>query len=159
MANAFIGLGGNLQDPQAQVARALRDLDRLPSSRVIRRSSLYRSAPVGYADQPDFVNAVAELETTLAPRALLAELLAIEKRYGRIREFQNSPRTLDLDLLLYGDLVLREAGLTLPHPRMHERSFVLVPLREIAPDATIPGVGAVKSLPACDPRCLNRLVS
>lgn len=138
---ATIGLGANLNDPAAQVEYALAELDRLPGTRLLARSSLYASAPVGYVDQPDFINAVAQVETGLAPHALLAALLDIEHRHGRERSFRNAPRTLDLDLLLYGAAHFHEDGLTLPHPRMHERGFVLLPLLEIAPDAAIPGRG------------------
>jgi 2-amino-4-hydroxy-6-hydroxymethyldihydropteridine diphosphokinase len=138
---ATIGLGANLNDPAAQVEYALAELDRLPGTRLLARSSLYASAPVGYVDQPDFINAAAQIETTLAPRALLAALLDIEHRHGRERSFRNAPRTLDLDLLLYGEAHFHEEGLTLPHPRMHERGFVLLPLLEIAPDTMIPGRG------------------
>ncbi len=138
---ATIGLGANLNDPAAQVEYALAELDRLPATRLIARSSLYASAPVGYVDQPDFINAVAQVETELAPRALLAALLDIEHRHGRERSFRNAPRTLDLDLLLYDGAHFHEDGLTLPHPRMCERGFVLLPLLEIAPDTTIPGRG------------------
>lgn len=147
---ATIGLGANLNDPAERVEYALAELDRLPGTRLTARSSLYASAPVGYVDQPDFINAVAQVETDLAPRALLVALLDIEHRHGRERSFRNAPRTLDLDLLLYGDAHFHEEGLTLPHPRMHERGFVLLPLLEIAPDATIPGRGrAADWLPAC----------
>src|SRR5512142_2656055 len=121
MHEAFIGLGSNLADPVAQVSNALEMLNRLPQTRVLRRSSLYRSAPVGYLDQPDFINAVAQLETALSPRALLDALLALEQECGRTREFQNAPRTLDLDVLLYDDLRLHEPGLTIPHPEMQRR--------------------------------------
>jgi 2-amino-4-hydroxy-6-hydroxymethyldihydropteridine diphosphokinase len=138
---ATIGLGANLNDPAAQVEYALAELGRLPGTRLVARSSLYASAPVGYVDQPDFINAVARVETSLAPRALLAALLEIEHRHGRERSFRNAPRTLDLDLLLYGDAHFHEEGLTLPHPRMTERAFVLLPLLEIAPETTIPGRG------------------
>jgi 2-amino-4-hydroxy-6-hydroxymethyldihydropteridine diphosphokinase len=138
---ATVGLGANLNDPAAQVEYALSELDRLPGTRLIARSSLYASAPVGYVDQPDFINAVAQVETTLAPRALLAALLDIEHRHGRERSFRNAPRTLDLDLLLYGNALFHEDGLTLPHPRMSERGFVLLPLLEIVPDIMIPGRG------------------
>ncbi len=138
---ATIGLGANLDDPAAQVEYALAELDRLPHTRLVARSPLYASAPVGYVDQPDFINAVAQVETGLAPRALLAALLDIEHRHGRERSFRNAPRTLDLDLLLYGAARFHEPGLALPHPRMHERAFVLRPLLDIAPDATIPGRG------------------
>ena len=147
---ATIGLGANLNDPAAQVEYALAELDRLPGTRLLARSSLYASAPVGYVDQPDFINAVAQIETSLAPRTLLAALLDIEHRHGRERSFRNAPRTLDLDLLLYGDAHFHEEGLTLPHPRMHERGFVLLPLLEIAPDTVIPGHGrAADRLAAC----------
>lgn len=147
---ATIGLGANLNDPAAQVEYALAELDRLPGTRLLARSSLYASAPVGHVDQPDFINAVAQVETGLAPRALLAALLDIEHRHGRERSFRNAPRTLDLDLLLYGSAHFHEDGLTLPHPRMHERGFVLRPLLEIAPDAVIPGHGrAANWLAAC----------
>jgi 2-amino-4-hydroxy-6-hydroxymethyldihydropteridine diphosphokinase len=138
---ATIGLGANLDDPAAQVEFALAELDRLPATKLLARSRLYASAPVGYVDQPDFINAVAQVETALAPRALLAALLDIEHRHGRERSFRNAPRTLDLDLLLYGAAHFHEEGLTLPHPRMHERGFVLLPLLEIAPDTVIPGRG------------------
>ncbi len=143
---AFIALGSNLADPAAQVRAGFDALAALPGARLTARSSLYRSAPAGYAEQPDFINAVAALETSLAPRALLDALLAIELSHGRVREFLNAPRTLDLDVLLYGELQLHEHGLTLPHPRMHERAFVLLPLAEIAPRCVIPGRGAVIDL-------------
>jgi len=140
-AIAAVGLGANLNDPAAQVEYALAELDRLPGTRLLAHSALYASAPVGYVDQPDFINAVAQVETSLAPRALLAALLDIEHRHGRERSFRNAPRTLDLDLLLYGNAHFHEDGLTLPHPRMTERAFVLLPLLEIAPEAVIPGHG------------------
>ncbi|HXF67321.1 MAG TPA: 2-amino-4-hydroxy-6-hydroxymethyldihydropteridine diphosphokinase [Burkholderiales bacterium] len=143
---AFVALGANLGDPPAQIRSALRALAGLPATRLVRRSSLYRNPPAGLREQPDFVNAVAMVETALAPRALLGELLAIERAHGRVRDFPNAPRTLDLDLVLYGDLELREPGLTIPHPRMLERAFVLVPLAEIAPEAVVPGAGRVADL-------------
>lgn len=154
----FVGLGSNLADPHAQVLQAMRELAHLPQVRVVGRSSLYRSAPVGYVDQPDFINAVAQLQTSLSPRALLDALLALEQRCGRTREFINAPRTLDLDVLLYDDLQLHEHGLTIPHPQMHLRAFVLQPLLEIAPDGVIPGVGAVEEAAArCAGQELERL--
>jgi 2-amino-4-hydroxy-6-hydroxymethyldihydropteridine diphosphokinase len=143
---AFVGLGSNLDDPVQQVETAIAELDALSSSRVVRRSRLYRTRPVGCADQPDFVNAVAELETRLQPRVLLRELLALERRHRRVRGPRNGPRTLDLDLLLYDGQELAEPELTLPHPRMHERAFVLMPLFEIAPQADIPGHGRVSAM-------------
>lgn len=145
-AIAFVALGSNLDAPREQVARGMLEIGALPETRLVKRSSLYRTAPVGFLEQPDFINAVVMVETALAPHALLDGLLAIERRHGRVREFTNAPRTLDLDVLLYGDLVLHEHGLTLPHPRMHERAFVLQPLAEIAPDTVIPGRGRVADL-------------
>jgi 2-amino-4-hydroxy-6-hydroxymethyldihydropteridine diphosphokinase len=130
---AYVGIGSNLEDPRAQVLSAFGELDRLPHTRVMKRSSLYRSAPVGHADQPDFINAVAQLETGLPAERLLAELQEVEQRHGRRRSFRNAPRTLDLDVLLFGDAAIRTEALTVPHPRMHERAFVLKPLMEIAP--------------------------
>lgn len=141
---AFIGLGSNLSGPREQISRALQALDSLPHTRVLAQSSLYRSAPVGFLEQPDFINAVAKLETALNPRALLDALLKLERECGRTREFRNAPRTLDLDVLLYDDLRYHEHGLTIPHPQMHLRAFVLQPLLEIAPDCAIPGIGSVK---------------
>lgn len=146
MVTAYIGLGANLDDPAAQVEQALEELSRLTESRLAARSSLYSSAPVGYAEQPDFINAVAAIETRLSPRGLLEALLDIEHTHGRNRTFRNAPRTLDLDLLLYGDAHFHEENLTLPHPRMHERAFVLLPLVEIAPGLMIPGHGSVDAL-------------
>ena len=156
---AFIGLGSNLADPLAQVSSALDALGRLPQLRVVRRSSLYRSAPVGYLEQPDFINAVAQLETGLTPRALLDALLALEHEFGRTREFCNAPRTLDLDLLLYDDLQHHEHGLTIPHPQMHLRAFVLQPLLELAPDCLIPGIGpAAEAALRCGDQKLEKVV-
>lgn len=140
-SSAFVALGSNLAEPEAQVLQAFAALNALPQTRLCAQSALYRAAPVGYAEQPDFINAVALLETTLSAHDLLQSLLRIERDSGRIRDFRNAPRTLDLDLLLYGGLIMHEAGLTLPHPRMHERAFVLLPLLEIAPDCVIPGQG------------------
>ncbi|GAB5604531.1 2-amino-4-hydroxy-6-hydroxymethyldihydropteridine diphosphokinase [Sideroxyarcus sp. TK5] len=155
---AFIGLGSNLAEPAAQVNHALRALGELPQTRLLKVSSLYRSAPVGYLDQPDFINAVAQVETGLAPRALLDALLALELECGRTREFKDAPRTLDLDVLMYDDLVHHEHGLTVPHPQMHLRAFVLLPLLEIAPDCIIPGVGAAAvAMAGCAGQQLERL--
>jgi 2-amino-4-hydroxy-6-hydroxymethyldihydropteridine diphosphokinase len=155
---AFIGLGANLGDPQAQLRRALLALAGLQGTRLVAASSLYRSAPVGHPAQPDFVNAVAEIETRLGAQALLGELLATEARFGRVRQFPNAPRTLDLDLLLYGDRVIAEPGLVVPHPRMHERAFVLAPLAEIAPDVAIPGKGRARTLlAACSDQKIERI--
>lgn len=144
--DTFIALGANLGDPIGQILRAVEELGRLPGTRLYTRSSLYRSRPVGGPAQPDYVNAVARLTTLLPPRELLRHCLAIEARHGRRRLSTNAPRTLDLDLLLYDGLIMNEPGLTLPHPRMHERGFVLQPLAEIAPDVIIPGRGDVRRL-------------
>jgi len=145
---AFVGLGSNLEHPRRQLARALAEISRLPRTRIIASSRNYCSAPLGGAGpQPDYVNAAAALSTALAPSALLARLHAIERRHGRRRrpgEARDLPRVLDLDLLLVGRRRSRRARLTLPHPRMHERAFVLVPLLEIAPAATIPGRGSAR---------------
>jgi 2-amino-4-hydroxy-6-hydroxymethyldihydropteridine diphosphokinase len=155
--SAFVGLGSNLDDPYRQLQRAFLALADLPDTSVKARSSLYRSAPLGYADQPDFLNAVAEIETGLSARALLAALLDIEHRHGRERTFRNAPRTLDMDILLYGNLRLHEHGLTIPHPQMHLRAFVLLPLLEIAPDVVIPAIGsAQEALLACRDQALER---
>ena len=142
VSRAYIGLGSNLDNPASQVERAFDELACLPSSRLLTRSSLYRSAPLGRLDQPDFINAVAYIETALAPHELLKALLEIEHNHGRMREYPNAPRTLDLDILMYDDLQCNEHCLILPHPRMHQRAFVLQPLLEIAPDSSIPGRGA-----------------
>lgn len=148
-SRAYVGLGSNLDDPRRHVESALQALDRLPGTRLVGRSSLHRTAPVGYSDQPDFVNAAAAVETTLAPRELLVALLGIEAAHGRRRSFRNAPRTLDLDLLVHEAVPhCDEPGLTLPHPRMHERAFVLLPLAQIAPGLVIPGQGRVDALVA-----------
>jgi 2-amino-4-hydroxy-6-hydroxymethyldihydropteridine diphosphokinase len=143
---AYVALGANLEDPVAQVKAGIAALATLPRTQLRAESSLYRTAPVGYADQPDFINAVAAIDTELSPRGLLDALLAIEIEHGRVRQFANAPRTLDLDVLLYADWQVHEDGLTIPHPRMHERAFVLAPLNEIAPDCVIPGRGKVGAL-------------
>ncbi len=143
---AFVALGSNLQDPAQQVIQGFELLARLPGTQLVKRSSLYRTAPVGYDNQPDFINAVAEIDTELGAPELLRALLAAETRQGRERPFPNAPRVLDLDLLLYDDLTLHTPELTLPHPRMQERGFVLHPLAEIAPDLQIKGHGRVIDL-------------
>ncbi|NJD25140.1 MAG: 2-amino-4-hydroxy-6-hydroxymethyldihydropteridine diphosphokinase [Betaproteobacteria bacterium] len=158
MTTAYVALGANLGDPGATVRAALTALAALPDSRVVRASSLYRTAPVGLADQPDFINAVAELATGLEPPALLTALLAIEQDFGRRRAGRNGPRTLDLDLLLYGDREIHLPGLSVPHPRMHLRAFVLLPLAEIAPALAIPGRGTLAAwLPAVAGQGIERL--
>ena len=155
---AFVGLGSNLSDPRDQILRALQALAALPDTQVRARSALYRSAPVDYLQQPDFINAVVQLETRLTPRELLDALLGLERGFGRTRDFRNSPRTLDLDVLLYDDLQHHEHGLTIPHPQMHKRAFVLRPLLEIAPDCVIPGLGAAAdALHGCTGQQLERI--
>jgi 2-amino-4-hydroxy-6-hydroxymethyldihydropteridine diphosphokinase len=142
--SAFIGLGANLDNPREQLLRALDELAHLPDSKLVAKSSLWRSAPLGYADQPEFMNAVAQLETELPADTLLDQLHNVESLHRRERSFRNAPRTLDLDLLMYGKEERASRTLTLPHPRMHERAFVLQPLLEIAPDAVIPGRGSAR---------------
>ena len=160
MARAFVGVGANLGDPAAQVRAAIAALAALPGTLLVTASSLYRTAPVGYADQPDFVNAAALLETALAPRALLEALQAIEARSGRARSFKDAPRVLDLDLLLYGREVIDEPGLGVPHPRLHERAFALAPVVEIDPAAVIPGRGPARDwLARCTDQRIARLPS
>lgn len=158
MNTAFVALGANLGDPAATIRAAFAALANLPESRIKHTSSLYRTAPVGIEEQPDFVNAVAELETTLAPENLLDALLEIEQRFGRIRAERNGPRTLDLDILFYNDLQLDLPRLTLPHPRLHLRAFVLQPLAEIAPFMALPGRGTIAAwLPAVANQGICRL--
>lgn len=146
MSRAWIGLGSNLDDPPARVRQALDWLDQLPRTRRRRTSSLYGSRPVGPADQPDFINAVAELETGLAPTVLLDALQALEDRAGRVRRRRWGERSLDLDILLYDDRVVNEPRLHIPHPRLAERAFVLVPLAEAAPELRLPDGRAVAEL-------------
>jgi len=134
---AYVGLGSNLGDRAAYLLLGLSALSRLPETRLLRLSPVYETDPVG-PPQPPYLNMVAELETELSPKGLLAEMLRIEKALGRERRERWGPRTLDLDLLLYGDLVLEEAGLSVPHPRLHERAFVLVPLLDLLPEGRHP---------------------
>ena len=146
MPNAYIGLGSNLGEPVAQLSAALEAMARMPETGLVARSSLYRSAPIGEPAQPDFVNAVARVETALAPEALLEALQHIERAHGRARPFPGAPRTLDLDLLLYADQHIHSTTLTVPHPRLHERAFVVRPLAEIAPERLVPGFGRARDL-------------
>jgi len=158
---AYVALGSNLDDPRAQVERALAALDQLPQTRCVLRSSLYRSRPFGPVEQPDFVNAVAGLLTALEPAALLASLQALETRLGRERPAVRwGPRRIDLDLLVHGSVRVAQPGLELPHPGIAERAFVLAPLAEIAPDLDVPGVGRVGALLAqLDSSGLERLAT
>jgi 2-amino-4-hydroxy-6-hydroxymethyldihydropteridine diphosphokinase len=155
---AYVALGANIGDPKATLLAAFAALANLPESRLARCSSLYLTAPVGLHNQPDFINAVALLETTLAPEALLDALFDIEARFGRVRRDRNGPRTLDLDLLLYNDAELDLPRLTLPHPRLHLRAFVLLPLAELAPELNIPRRGSLAAwLPAVANQGITRL--
>jgi 2-amino-4-hydroxy-6-hydroxymethyldihydropteridine diphosphokinase len=150
---AYIGIGSNLQDPLAQVGCALQELEGLPRSRCTRASGLYRSPPMGPPSQPDYINAVVGLKTRLAPQALLRELQTIERRHGRRRGVDRwGPRTLDLDLLLYGELMLESEGLIIPHPGLVGRNFVLYPLLELGGDIPVPGHGPVVRLAEACPR-------
>lgn len=146
MIRAYVALGSNLGNPAATLDEAIETLAGLRGSILKAMSSLYRTAPVGLKRQPDFINAVVALDTRLPARELLDELFCVEARFGRERSVKNAPRTLDLDLLLYGDQVQDDPSLTLPHPRMHERAFVLTPLAEIAPGVVIPGHGPIEVL-------------
>jgi 2-amino-4-hydroxy-6-hydroxymethyldihydropteridine diphosphokinase len=144
-ATAYIALGSNLGDSAAIVREAIRELGELPSTRLVRSSSLYRTDALADTPQPEYINAVAEIASQLAPSTLLAALLEIESRHGRRRTVPNAARSLDLDLLLYGCEVIDLPGLKVPHPRMHQRAFVLAPLVEIAPECRIPGRGPARA--------------
>ena len=147
VARAYVGVGSNLGDSRAQVLAAIRALESLAETSSLRASSLYSTPPWGLLDQPPFVNAAVVLETSLPPRAMLEALLSIERNAGRVRDGERwGPRTLDLDLLHVEGVQLAEAGLTLPHPRIAERAFVLLPLHELAPQLSIPGQGRVDEL-------------
>lgn len=155
---AYIGLGSNLDDPRAQLEQALQELARLPGSSLRARSALYASMPLDHSDQPDYVNAVAQLQTRLPALLLLDHLQAIEQAHQRVRTRHWGPRTLDLDLLLYGDQRIDQPRLQVPHPQMHLRSFVLRPLQEIAPGLSLPGLPPLAELiDACDSLRLQRL--
>ena len=146
MTRAYVGIGSNIGEPRRRLQAAIEELKQLADTGTILASGLYRSAPLGYVKQPDFLNAVVRFDTRLAPQALLDRLQEIEGRHGRQRPFPGAPRTLDLDLLLYGEQTIDTPRLKVPHPRMHERAFVLKPLAEIAPQAAIPGRGKAREL-------------
>lgn len=139
--DAYIALGSNLGDREANIAGAIEAIAQLPDTAVVRCSTIIQTDPVGPEGQGPYLNGVAHIQTSLEPRQLLDQLLAIEARFGRYRagEQRWGPRTLDLDVLIYADRIIDEPGLSIPHPRLHERAFVLIPLSEIAPDITIPG--------------------
>jgi 2-amino-4-hydroxy-6-hydroxymethyldihydropteridine diphosphokinase len=145
-ARAFIALGSNLGDRERTIEQAVALLRGHPAIEVLAESSLRETEPWGPVAQPAYLNGAVEIETTLEPRALLGVLLDVERRLGRVREERWGPRTIDLDLLVYGDAVLDEPGLTLPHPRLHERAFVLEPLHELDPALVVPGRGTVAEL-------------
>ena len=145
MTLAYVGLGANLGEPRRQLTEALTAMSGLPETRLAGHSSFYRTAPIGNENQPEFLNAVAALDTRLAPGVLLEGLQGIERRHHRERPYPNAPRTLDLDLLLFGEEKIARPGLTVPHPRMHERAFVLQPLLELDPVISIPGKGKAKT--------------
>ncbi|TML35755.1 MAG: 2-amino-4-hydroxy-6-hydroxymethyldihydropteridine diphosphokinase [Actinobacteria bacterium] len=148
MTTAFVGIGSNLGEPERQIAAALEELAAEDGIELVAASTLRETEPVGYLDQPSFLNGAAQLETALPPRELLERLLEIESRLGRVRGEgpRFGPRTIDLDLLLYGDETIDEPGLTVPHPRLAERRFALEPLAELAPGLEIPGLGPVQAL-------------
>jgi 2-amino-4-hydroxy-6-hydroxymethyldihydropteridine diphosphokinase len=156
-STAYLSLGGNLGDPIKSMAEALRLVDAQEGTRVVAVSSPYRTPPWGKLDQPHFLNAAAEISTILAPRALLDLCLDIERRLKRVRQERWGPRLIDIDMLTFGDRVIEEPGLEVPHPRMLERAFVLAPLAEIAPDAIIAGMPASERLAAIDTAGIERL--
>ena len=157
MIRAYVGLGANLGEPRRQLTEAIIAMSGLPETRLAGHSSFYRTAPVGSVNQPEFLNAVAALDTRLAPGVLLEGLQGIERRHGRERPFLDAPRTLDLDLLLFGDEQIARPGLTVPHPRMHQRAFVLRPLLELDPGISIPGKGGAGAfLAACASQKIER---
>jgi 2-amino-4-hydroxy-6-hydroxymethyldihydropteridine diphosphokinase len=155
---AYIGIGANLGDASASVQLAMAQLERLPDSRLTARSALFRSAPVD-ADGDDYVNAVVQLQTQLAPPHLLEALQQIEQAFGRERPYRNAPRTLDLDILLYGSQQIATSTLTVPHPRLTQRAFALIPLLQLDPFVTIPGQGPAHVFaPALAPQKIARIV-
>lgn len=157
-ACCYIALGSNLNQPEQQIMSAIAAIRQMPATRLEHQASLYQSAPLGFTDQPSFINTVIQVTTRLTPTELLAGLQAIEHQFGRERTFANAPRTLDLDLLLYNDLCLVEPELHIPHPRMHLRAFVLVPLLELSPDVRIPGLGAAQDwLPGVSSQSIKKI--
>ena len=161
MVPAYIGIGSNLNDPVRQVREAMEELEMIPDSLLIARSSLYGSTPMGPADQPDYVNAVVALDTVLSAEELLRALQAIEQELGRVRDGEQwGPRVVDLDLLLYGRETIRTADLTVPHPGLHERDFVIIPLAEIAGNLNVPGHGPLGVLLArCESHSVRKLAA
>ncbi|ADV13208.1 2-amino-4-hydroxy-6-hydroxymethyldihydropteridine diphosphokinase [Mesorhizobium sp. M7A.F.Ca.CA.001.09.2.1] len=158
-STVYLSLGGNLGDPAKSMSAALRMLDADADTRVTGVSSLYRTPPWGKLDQPDFLNAAAEISTVLAPRALLDLCLDAERKLKRVREERWGPRLIDIDILVFGDRVIHETGLEVPHPRMLERAFVLAPLAEIAPGLVVSGRSITDRLVAVDTSGIERLSS
>lgn len=157
MTVAYVGMGANIGDPRGQLLAAWDAIGRLPDTRALARSAFYRTAPVGYENQPDFLNGVGKIDTALEAHALLAQLQEIERDLGRERSFRDAPRSIDLDLLLYGNETIDTPDLKVPHPRMHERAFVLKPLLELDPDVAIPGRGnAADQMRACAGQRVDR---
>lgn len=155
---AYIAIGSNLLNPINQVLTACNEIGMIPKTNLVKKSSCYSSPPLGYKDQPDFINAVVLIETELSPRELLTELQMIEHLHKRKRSFPNAPRTIDLDILLYGDTRLNSPELTIPHPRMHERAFVIFPLQEIDRNISIPLIGDIaKIAKELDPNIAKRI--
>jgi|TARA_B110000971_G_scaffold80523_1_gene82655 2-amino-4-hydroxy-6-hydroxymethyldihydropteridine diphosphokinase len=146
MHSIFIGLGSNLEDPQKKIKDAIQLINKIDDVTINLTSSLYETPPVGFLDQPNFINAVVQISSTINYNELLIKLFDIERIFGRIRKEKNGPRTLDLDILLFDDLILESESLIIPHPRMHERLFVLIPLLEISPAIIIPKYGSASSL-------------
>jgi 2-amino-4-hydroxy-6-hydroxymethyldihydropteridine diphosphokinase len=157
----YVGLGSNLEDPVAQVLEAVEELEMIPDSILVSRSSLYRGKPMGVADQPDYVNAVVAMDTLLSAENFLQELTRIEDLQGRVRDGDKwGPRIIDLDLLMYGKQKINTPDLTVPHPGMHERDFVIIPLSELAGDVNIPGQGRLTALiNKCENHSLRKLVT
>ena len=158
---AYIGIGSNLDNPVAQVLEAVEEMEMIPDTILVARSSLYRGRPMGPEEQPDYVNAVVSLDTLLSADELLGALIAIEDMQGRTRDGEKwGPRIIDLDLLLYGNSTIDTATLTVPHPGMHERDFVIVPLEEVAGNVKIPGRGFLYSLiNKCKSHSLKKLIT
>lgn len=144
----YIGLGSNLENPTAQIKTAIADLQNIPQTKLVASSSLYKSPPMGPQDQPDYINAVVAVETPLSAHALLDALQAVEQQHGRIRQRHWGERTLDLDILLYGDEMIQDERLTVPHPGLAERAFVVYPLAEISAELDIPGMGNLMQIKA-----------
>jgi len=157
----YIGLGSNLEDPVAQVLEAVEELEMIPDSILVSRSSLYRGEPMGPADQPDYVNAVVAMDTLLSAGNFLQELIRIEDLQGRTRDGEKwGPRIIDLDLLMYGKQKINKPDLIVPHPGMHERDFVIIPLSELAGDVNVPGQGRLTALiNKCENHSLRKLVT